>query len=71
VKSLGNPDLVYRSVDELATVLGISRQSTYLGLRAGAIPSIRLGKRFILPKAAIQEWMSNPPMPNSCKECGR
>lgn len=55
----GNPELVYHSVDELAKVLGLSRQSTYNALRIGDIPSIRLGKRFILPKPAIQEWMRN------------
>ena len=48
---------VYPSVEALATALGISRQSTYSALRSGEIPSIRLGKRFILPKAAIQEWL--------------
>ncbi len=47
----------YPSVDALADELGISRKSTYDGLRRGDIPSIRLGKRFILPRAAIQEWL--------------
>jgi len=48
---------VYPDVDALAADLGISRQSAYAGLRNGDIPSIRLGKRFILPRAAIQEWL--------------
>jgi len=54
-----NSDLVYNSVEELAKVIGLSRQSTYNALRIGDIPSIRLGKRFILPKPAIEEWMRN------------
>jgi excisionase family DNA binding protein len=48
---------VYPSVDALAEELGISRQSAYAGLREGTIPSIRLGKRFIIPRAAVQEWL--------------
>lgn len=51
---------IYRSVEELAKELGISRQSAYAALRNNTIPHIRLGKRYILPKAAITEWFRNP-----------
>jgi excisionase family DNA binding protein len=47
----------YGSVDELAKEIGISRHAAYAGLHSGTIPSIRLGKRFILPRAAIAEWL--------------
>jgi excisionase family DNA binding protein len=51
---------VYRSVDELAQELGISRQSCYRGLRDGSIPvGIRIGKRFILPRAAVRNWLAS------------
>jgi excisionase family DNA binding protein len=50
----------YRSVNELAHELGISRQSAYAGLRQGKIPSIRLGRRFIIPRSAIKEWLRKP-----------
>lgn len=50
-------EAVYASVDLLARDLGISRQAAYEGLRRKSIPSIRLGKRFIIPRAAIQEWL--------------
>ena len=53
----------YESVDELAAELGISRQSVYTGLRAGTIPSIRLGKRFVIPRAAIAEWLRSAAAP--------
>jgi excisionase family DNA binding protein len=54
-----NPEreTTYNSVDELATELGLSRQSVYTGLRNGRIPSIRLGKRFVIPRAAISAWL--------------
>ena len=50
---------VYNSVDELAEHLGLSRSRTYDGLRSGQIPSIRLGKRFIVPIVAIATWLAN------------
>jgi excisionase family DNA binding protein len=52
-----NPNGVFPSVDALAEYIGLSRHSTYVGLRDGSIPSIRLGKRFIIPRAAIEEWL--------------
>jgi excisionase family DNA binding protein len=51
---------IYESVEELAREIGISRQSAYAALRNNTIPHIRLGKRYILPKAAIAEWLRNP-----------
>lgn len=47
----------YPSVRALAAELGIGYQTCYAALRSGEIPSIRLGKRFVLPRAAIQEWL--------------
>jgi excisionase family DNA binding protein len=47
----------YRSVAELAADLGLSERSTRAALRRGEIPHIRVGRRFILPKAAIAEWL--------------
>jgi len=47
----------YRSVAELATDIGLSERSTRSALRRGEIPHIRVGRRFILPRAAIAEWL--------------
>jgi excisionase family DNA binding protein len=44
------------SVDDLARILGISRNGAYAALRAGMIPHIRIGKRFVIPKAAVDAW---------------
>jgi excisionase family DNA binding protein len=51
------PGTIYQSVDELAKELRISRQKAYAELRAGNIPSIRLGRRFVIPRAAIADWL--------------
>ncbi len=47
----------YRSVAALALDLGLSERSTRSALRRGEIPHIRVGRRFILPRAAIAEWL--------------
>jgi excisionase family DNA binding protein len=47
----------YRSVAALASDIGLSERSTRSALRRGEIPHIRVGRRFILPKAAISEWL--------------
>jgi excisionase family DNA binding protein len=47
----------YRSVADLAADLGLSERSTRSALRRGEIPHIRVGRRFILPRAAIAEWL--------------
>jgi excisionase family DNA binding protein len=46
------------SVDDLAAVLGLGRQATYTGLRTGLIPSIRIGKRYVVPRSAIESWLA-------------
>ena len=45
------------ALDELAKEIGISRQAVYAALHRGIIPSIRIGKRFVLPRTAIAEWL--------------
>ncbi len=57
------PEAVFQSVESLATYLGVSRQVAYAGLRTGTIPSIRLGKRYIIPRAAIHDWLRRAGLP--------
>jgi excisionase family DNA binding protein len=45
------------SVDETASVLGISRNSVYAAIRAGDVPSIRVGRRFLVPTALLAELL--------------
>lgn len=47
----------YPSVAALAADLGLSDRSTRSALRRGAIPHIRVGRRFILPRGAIADWL--------------
>ena len=54
----------YRSVADLAADIGLSERSTRSALRRGEIPHIRIGRRFILPRAAIAEWLRSASRPH-------
>jgi excisionase family DNA binding protein len=41
------------TVDEARRMLGLSRGSAYEAVRTGSIPSVRIGKRILIPRAAL------------------
>ncbi|MDA0221347.1 MAG: helix-turn-helix domain-containing protein [Proteobacteria bacterium] len=47
------------TVDEAAVILGIGRNAAYEGVRAGTIPSIRIGKRILIPNVALDQLLAN------------
>lgn len=46
-----------KALEECA--LPIRRTLFYQLLRQGVIPSLRLGKKYIIPKAAFEKWLEN------------
>lgn len=46
------------TVEETAGLLGISRGSAYEQVRLGNIPSIRLGGRIVVPRAALDKLLA-------------
>ena len=44
-------------VPEAAEMLGISRNFAYQLVREGKLPSIRFGKRILIPRAALDKMM--------------
>jgi excisionase family DNA binding protein len=48
------------TVEEAARALGISRQLGYEGVRRGDIPSIRIGRRILVPRARLLELVGAP-----------
>jgi excisionase family DNA binding protein len=42
------------TVEEAAKVLGIGRNNAYALVRSGDIPTIRLGKRILVPMVALK-----------------
>jgi len=45
------------TVDELAEYLGITRDTVYRKVKAGEIPSIRIGRLLRFPKKTIENWL--------------
>lgn len=41
------------SVEEAAVILGVSRGSAYAAIRSGTIPSLRIGRRVLVPTARL------------------
>ncbi|AGG07891.1 excisionase [Dehalococcoides mccartyi] len=55
-----DPDLINGerlclNVPEVAKIFGISRNSAYELVRQGIIPSIKLGKRIVIPRLKLEE----------------
>lgn len=46
------------TVEEAAKMLRISRSSAYEGVRTGQIPSVRIGKRLLVPLAALERLLT-------------
>lgn len=45
------------TVDELGELMGVSRSTAYESVRNGEIPSIRLGRRILVPTAAVRRLL--------------
>lgn len=48
------------SVTEAAQVLGISRGLAYDMARTGKLPTIRFGKRLVVPRRALERMLEEP-----------
>ncbi len=46
------------SVTEAAEVLGIGRSAAYEAARVGEIPTVRIGKRVLVPIAALERMLA-------------
>jgi len=45
------------TVSEVAHLLGLSWGATYEAVRTGQIPSIRIGRRIIIPRVALAKML--------------
>jgi excisionase family DNA binding protein len=57
VDASGDRRLVF-SVEETAVLLGISRAFAYELVARGEIPSLRLGRRIVVPRVSIDELVA-------------
>ena len=44
-------------VREAARLLGIGRDSAYALIREGRLPAVRIGRRILVPRAALERWV--------------
>jgi len=55
------------TVEEAGDLLGISRALAYEMARTGRLPTLRFGKRIVVPKKAIESMLEHP-SPSSAPE---
>ena len=46
------------SVPEAARLLGVSRMTAYSAVREGTIPSLRIGRRVLVPRAELDRLLA-------------
>ena len=45
------------TIEEAARLLGVSRGTAYESARRGEIPTLRLGRRLLVPRARLEELL--------------
>jgi excisionase family DNA binding protein len=45
------------TVEAVARILGVSRESCYRAVRAGQIPALRLGRRWVIPVSGVRRLL--------------
>jgi excisionase family DNA binding protein len=48
------------TVDEVAALLDISRNLAYESCKNGTIPCLRIGRRLVIPRKALQKMLEEP-----------
>lgn len=51
------------TIDEAAKILGIGRNSAFDAAKRGELPVIRLGRRLVVPRAALQRLLAEVTRP--------
>jgi excisionase family DNA binding protein len=46
------------TVEQAGRLLGVGRNQAYEAVRSGTLPSIKIGKRLLVPKAALDRLLS-------------
>jgi excisionase family DNA binding protein len=47
------------TIEEAGQILGLGRNSAYALAKSGRLPTIRLGRRLLVPKAALDRLLEN------------
>ncbi|MCX7746015.1 MAG: helix-turn-helix domain-containing protein [Clostridia bacterium] len=55
------PEKLIYTPEETATLLGMGMNKVYELLALGAIPAKKLGRKYLIPKHALEQWLNNSP----------
>lgn len=50
-------------VEEAAAILGISRNHAYAAAKSGELPTIKIGKRLLVPRIALDRLLASAEQP--------
>ena len=64
---MGNGEKVVLDVESAGKLLGLSRPSAYQAIKRGEIPYIRIGRRILVPVAALDKMLENAGAPVESK----
>jgi excisionase family DNA binding protein len=53
-------DKLTLSVEEAAKLLGIGRNLCYDRVKTGEIPVVKIGRRLLVPRSALEKLLDNP-----------
>lgn len=53
-----NDEEAVYTIEKVARLLGIGRSSAYAAARRGEIPTVRIGKRLLVPKVAFERLLN-------------
>ena len=52
-----SPGRLTYTVEEAAGIVGVGRSAAYAAVHAGDIPSVRVGRKLLVPKAALKRML--------------
>lgn len=61
---MNNPDSKVLTVREAATMLRLGLNSTYEAIRRGELPALRVGRRLLVPRAALEDLLKGSKEPD-------
>lgn len=71
-----SPDLKYRTIEEVAELLGVRYQLIYKLVRAGDLPAIRIGRVYRITDSDLDAYLESKktqpaPAGGVCSACGK
>ena len=62
---LTQPTTLVYTIQEAAILLNLGRSSMYQAVRNGSIPSVKLGRRLLIPRAALEQFLLKAGQPEN------